>query len=261
MMRVGGLSHLGPAAALLLLLPAPAGAQEEKPQPIDGTISVVEDRLTLDADVSALLIRRLDGLLADGLPHTVRIRTTLLALDPGGARVTEPLSLSLRTCRLVYDLWGERYAVRVREGEDRIERWADTVAGAARICGTLEDVTLSPVGELDLRRDFRVSLRVDVDPRNGRPEETGRPYLGDPLAAGGPSRPGGTFFGAMARAFYREEEEAEAPAALFESPVFGEQLIRAALGEEEGPGAGEEEAPAPEKAAPPPPGGKEGEEE
>ncbi len=225
---------LGLIFGLGLLLPGQVLAAD--PQPIDGTIAVVEDRLTLDADVSSLVLRELADKLGDGLPHTVRIRITLLAhatkaADTPAVEAPAPLSLTLRTCRLVFDLWGERYAVRVKEGTRRIERWSDTPEGAARICGQLEGITLAPLGTLDLRRNFQVSLRVKIDPRHARPEGGGRPYFGDPLAAGGASRPGGTFFGAMARAFYREEDSEEDPGTLFESPLFGEALIRAAMGD------------------------------
>ncbi len=195
---------------------------------IDGTIRVVEDHLALDADLSGYVEANLARQLEDGLPHTVLLRIVLVQ---NGMEDEEehPLTSTERRCRLIYDLWGERYAVRVESPHQHFERWSDTARGAARVCAHLEALRLIPLARLDLRRTFQVRLEVHLDPPDTGDLGETRPTFGDPTGSSSSPRPGATFFGAMARAFYRETPPPEDPPEIFESPVFGETLIREAL--------------------------------
>ena len=223
--------HPSTIAALLLaaLVAGPARAGDgKKPLPVD--LSVHEDELYAQVDVSSVFDKKVQEKLTSGLTNHIRITVQLRPLDRDLDELKAPISVTVRECQVAYDLWGERFGVIIDDrGHHRREVLPDYHAVVAA-CAVMPAVDLAPVGAVDLRREYRLEVKVEVNPEGPADEAASRAYLGDPIGhrrAGDDN--GATLFGAVANFFTRDPPDQGDGVTRFESKPFGEAAIRRAL--------------------------------
>lgn len=194
---------------LLLLLGAPLSlwAQEAR-HPVDARFE--RGRLEVDLSVAELADAEVRARLESGLPQVIELEVE--ALDDGGVR----LAHVVRTDRVVFDLWEERF---------RIE---ELIGGAQRSLSvaTLDEViatTLSAdglaVGGADTfaaHRGERIHLRFGAQLNPPTPESIHRirRWLARP---GGAAARGDTFFGSFVGLFVNRSVTSPDAALLFRS--------------------------------------------
>ncbi len=223
--------HLVVIAALLAaaLVAGPARAGDGK-KPLPVKLSVHEDELFATVDVSSVFTRAVQEKLTSGLTNRIRITVELRPLDRDLDELKAPISVTVRECRIAYDLWGERFGVIIDDGGKRRREVLPDYGAVVAACARMTAVDLAPVGAVDLRRQYRLEVKVEVNPVDPKDADAGRAYLGDPLGhrrAGDDN--GGTLFGAVANFFTRDPPDAGSGVTRFESPAFGESAIRSAL--------------------------------
>ena len=212
------------------LVAGPARAGDDGKRPLAVNLSVHEDELYATVDVSSVFTRKVQEKLTSGLTNRIRITVELRPLDKDLDELKAPISVTVRECRIAYDLWGERFGVILDDGGKRRQAVLPDYGAVVAACARMPAVDLAPVGAVDLRREYRLEVKVEVNPLDPKDADAGRAYLGDPIGhrrAGDDN--GGTLFGAVANFFTRDPPDKGAGVTRFESPAFGEAAIRAAL--------------------------------
>lgn len=232
-------------AVLTALLPHPGWAAD--PRPLEVDFRVDRDRLEADVDVSPAFDADAESQLTSGLTNRVQIVLSVHVVTGEGEVREGAVAVFVRECQVVYDLWGERFGLRLTEGGVTTERLVETYAQVVAACARFEHVPLAPVGRFDLRRRYLLQARVAVNPDDevaAEDEETD--YVGDPIGHRRGGEQGATLFGAMAQLFVRDGAEDDGEGRLFRTAPFGEKTIRLALRHArpptaEAPGTGGEE--------------------
>ena len=103
-------------------------------------------RDVLDARTASTVDSGLSGVCA----YEVRV------IDPDGREV----AWQAWALHLEHDLWEDRYLVRGREGE-----WTlPSLAAMDSLCSTIEDLRLVPLSRLDIDVEYRLTVKVEVQP-------------------------------------------------------------------------------------------------
>ncbi len=138
-----GLFILGLSVASLLAGAPPASAQEEVPSRRLG-VSWDEGAPRLTFNARDLVNRETQDKLESGLPQTVAMR--IYAYRDGDS---DPLAITVRTCRVVYDLWEEVYRVQVQTAR------RDRTYTERNIDGVLERCVVVRRGRVGRAADYR----------------------------------------------------------------------------------------------------------
>lgn len=205
-------------AHLALLTATAAAAQGAKPLAV--SYGLDGDALTVGFDVRSVFDEALSRTLDSGLTNRVLISVSLRPLEVDG--VGDPVSVSIRQCSIVFDLWGERYGVEILQDGRRARRIVEDPAAVAAACAQVEGLVIASLGVMDLRRRYVVEVRVDVNPVDPELLEKTREYLGDPTGHRRVGRSGGgALFGAVAQIFFRGPTPSSDSLWRFRSAAFG----------------------------------------
>ncbi|MBI5535618.1 MAG: hypothetical protein HY898_23005 [Deltaproteobacteria bacterium] len=111
-------------------------------------------------DYSTALVPSHAKLIASGLPTTVSMRAYVFQ-----DRTSFPVALTIKTCRIVYDVWDEYYRLSISQsGAASMEARAPNLEGVLRRCGRVTDFGLVDRGMLQPGVSYYVAVVVDVDP-------------------------------------------------------------------------------------------------
>ncbi len=210
-------------ACLVAGLLTRAATAEAPPLPVEWSIE--NDTLAATVDLSTQVGETLREAFESGFTNRLILSVGLWEANADGAAVGAPLLVRVRRCRVVYDLWAERFEVHLSLGRQSEARTLTTYAAAARACLRFDHLPLVPMGRLDLRRRYVLQARLDVNPRD--PELTAQTaeYLGDPLGYRREGDAGGTLIGTVAKIFFRSTaEEADPGLRLRSTPLDGRAL-------------------------------------
>jgi hypothetical protein len=198
------LSFLVLLALALAVLARPALAQEQPQSPErlpQRQANYAWDHSTLRASFSYrdLVDPDLANKLSSGLPTTFAMRAYVF---PEGT--SQPVALSVRSCRVVYDLWDEVYRIRIFE-QRRPER--DTavinVDGVLRLCAEARDLPVADRSQLRAGVGHFLAVIVDVNPVSEEMIEQMRRWVSRPTGSTniGPSD---ALFGSFVGLFVRQ---------------------------------------------------------
>jgi hypothetical protein len=97
--------------------------------------------------------------LASGLPTVIVLRAWLFR-DSGG----DPIALTAKTCKIVYDLWDEVYKLQITQPGGQTDSVAVNQEGVLRQCAEAKKLRLVERAELDSNARFFVAALVEVNP-------------------------------------------------------------------------------------------------
>jgi hypothetical protein len=151
--------------------------------------------------------------LVSGLPTVVAMRAYVFPTTGN-----EPISLSVKTCRVVFDLWDEVFRIDLRQGGQRRDTVAVNVEGVLRRCGEASSMPLVPLKDLKPTERYFVGLLVEVNPVSKETIERIKRWVALPKGAGAVG-PGDSLFGSFVGLFITHVPAADRTLA-FRTPSF-----------------------------------------
>lgn len=97
--------------------------------------------------------------LASGLPTVIVLRAWLFR--EGGS---DPIALTAKTCKIVYDLWDEVYKLQITQPGGQTDSVAVNQEGVLRQCAEAKKLRLAERSEMDSGARFFVAALVEVNP-------------------------------------------------------------------------------------------------
>jgi hypothetical protein len=138
--------------------------------------------------------RRTRSKLLSGLPTMIATRAYLF---PQGSQ--QPVALSVKTCRIVFDLWDEVFRIDLRQGGRRRRTVAVNVEGVMRHCAEARRLPLARQSSLGEERHF-VGVLVEVNPISREMLDRIKRWVALPKGAGAVG-PGDSLFGSFVGLF------------------------------------------------------------
>lgn len=181
------------ALLALVALAAPARAQDVSERRVG--VHWVEGVPALDFSAADLADQAAREKLASGLPQTIVMR--IFAYRESG----QPIAVTARSCRVVYDLWQEVYRVRVEApGIDRVESLS-SLDGVIRRCLIAQRLAVGAASDYRALGGQRIYFATlfELNPLSPQTVQRLRRWLARPAAGG---RVGGdAFFGSFVSLF------------------------------------------------------------
>jgi hypothetical protein len=189
----------------LLALAGSAHAQEQRPtnpaQLPSRRANYAWDKNLLRATFSFRDVmddKALTDKLSSGLPNVIAMRAYVFREGD-----TNPVALTVRTCRVVYDLWDEVYRLKITgPGIDR-DTAAINVEGVLRQCAEARDVPVVDRPLLTAGRPHFLAVIVDVNPVSPQMLAQMRQWVSRPTGSTGIG-PGDALFGSFVGLFVRQ---------------------------------------------------------
>lgn len=152
--------------ALSLLLPRPAPAQEQPPPPVFQPKKVAwswdKTHLNLALSYREIIDETTTKKLSSGIPTLIVLTASLFEK---GSKTPLPGVLVLKSCRVVYDVWDEVYAVEVtKQNGSAYSPAVPTLEGVLRKCVQLEKVQLIERTKLRPGASYEVKGVVEINP-------------------------------------------------------------------------------------------------
>lgn len=203
--RLAALVALGVAAWVR----AASGQAAAAPAPSDKPAAELPRRAITVAPDKAQVLRATFGFrdladkgvverLTSGVPVVIALRAYVFREDD-----REPVALSVRSCRVVYDLWDEVFRIRVTgPGIDRDVAALNT-EGVLRQCAEVKDFPLVDRRALARGRAHFVGVIAEVNPMSPEMLEQMRRWVSRPAGSTGLA-PGDALFGSFVGLFVRQ---------------------------------------------------------
>ena len=205
--------------ALMVFTPAEARADEPAPAapktlPERGA-NYTWDKTLLRAGYSYrdAMDRTMTDKLSSGLPTVIAMRAYVLR---DGSN--DPVALSIRTCRVVYDLWDEVYRIRVSSSGGERESAAVNVEGVLRQCAEVRDQPIADRSLLEPGKGYYLGVIVEVNPISPQMLDQMRRWVSKPAGATSIG-PGDALFGSFVGLFVRQIGSADRTV-RFKTPIF-----------------------------------------
>jgi len=186
-------------ALALLLASSQANAQENASLP-ERNANFTWERELLRASFSYrdVVDRKVVEKLSSGIPTIIALRAYVLREGED-----TPIALSVRTCRVVYDLWDEVFRIRITgPGADRNIAAINT-EGVLRQCTEVKDLPVATRALFSPGRPYFLGVIVEVNPVSPETLEQMRKWLSRPAGAVGIG-PGDALFGSFVGLFVRQ---------------------------------------------------------
>lgn len=151
--------------------------------------------------------------LLSGLPTTIVSRAYVYRSETS----KKPISLSIKTCRVVYDLWDEVFRIELRQGGRKRTTAAVNVDGVLRRCAQTKRLALTPLASLAPDAPHFVAMLVEVNPLSEKMLEKIKRWVARPQGAA--VGPGDSLFGSFVGLFVTQVPAADR-VLMFRSPPF-----------------------------------------
>lgn len=161
--------------------------------------------------------RRIRAKLLSGLPTSIAARAYLF---PQGGQ--QPVALSAKTCRVVFDLWDEVFRIDLRQGGRRRRTVAVNVEGVMRHCAEARRLPMARVTHLPGDQYF-VGVLVEVNPISRQMLDRIKRWVALPKGAGAVG-PGDSLFGSFVGLFVTNVPAAD-HSVSFRTQTFAPQRL------------------------------------
>ena len=151
--------------------------------------------------------------LLSGLP-TVIVTRAYVFVEGKAA----PVALSVKTCRVVYDLWDEVFRIRMKHGGHARDTVAVNVEGVLRRCAEARRMAVVKMKVMSPKKPHFVGVLVEVNPLSKAMMERIRRWVSRPHGAGAVG-PGDSLFGSFVGLFITKVPDADRMLA-FRTQVF-----------------------------------------
>lgn len=172
-----------------------------------------EKALIVSFDFSDIFNKKSRKKLSNGLPTVVLLR---LYLHAEGKK--KPISMKLRKCKVIYDVWEEHYITTIEtEGKKKTKK-LESKEKTIKLCSSVKKMYYSP-GNLK-GGVYRFAAVVDLNPLSKEVLEAMRSWLKRPLSDTGHLNPADSFFGSFITIFVNEKIEPSEKTIKFKSQKF-----------------------------------------
>ncbi|MRG97602.1 hypothetical protein [Polyangium spumosum] len=151
--------------------------------------------------------------LSSGLPTVIVLRAWIFR--EGGA---EPVALTAKTCRVVYDLWDEVFRVQITQPGGLVDTVAVNIEGVLRQCAEARKLRLIERSQLDDAGRYFVAALVEVNPISQETQERIKRWVTRPKGSAAIG-PGDSLFGSFVGLFVARIGDADRKLA-FRTQVF-----------------------------------------
>jgi hypothetical protein len=175
-----------------LLGASQAKAQGNEPQPEaaqqlprrKATFGLSGDWVTVNAAWRDAVDAKIREQLRSGLPTVIASRAYVFPVA-----ATEPVALSVKTCRIVFDLWDEVFRIELRQGGQRRETVAVNIEGVLRRCAEASNMPIIAQRDVKPTERYFVGVIVEVNPISKEMLDRIKRWVSLPKGAGavGPS--------------------------------------------------------------------------
>jgi hypothetical protein len=157
--------------------------------------------------------------LVSGLPTVIAMRAYVF---PSAG--SEPISLSVKTCRVVFDLWDEVFRIDLRQGGLRRDTVAVNVEGVLRRCGEAAGMPVVLLKDVKASDRYFVGVLVEVNPVSKETLERIKRWVALPKGVGAVG-PGDSLFGSFVGLFVTHVPAADRTLS-FRTPSFSRGELR-----------------------------------
>lgn len=176
-----------------------------------------EKTLLLSVDYSDIFNEKSLKNLDSGLPTTVLMRLYLLR-----EKKSKPVSMAIRTCKIIFDIWEENYIVTVSTPGETKTKKIDKKPDAVSFCASISNFPYSIEGIQN--GIYKFAAVIDLNPISKEILEAMRNWLKRPLGDAGRLNPADSFFGSFITIFVNEKLEPSEKTLKFESQKFSLEL-------------------------------------
>lgn len=141
--------------------------------------------------------------LLSGLPTVIATRAYLFP-EAGD----KPISLSVKTCRVVFDLWDEVFHIDLEEAGKRRQTVAVNVEGVLRRCAQGKHLPLVQASSLGDKESYFVGVLIEVNPLSAEMMDRIKRWVARPKGTGAVS-PGNSLFGTFVGLFVTHVPDAD----------------------------------------------------
>lgn len=176
-----------------------ANAQENASLPErNASFSWERDLLRVSFSYRDVVDRKVIEKLSSGIPTIIALRAYVLREGED-----TPIALSVRTCRVVYDLWDEVFRIKItgQGGERNIA--AINTEGVLRQCTEAKDLPVATRALMTPGRPHFLGVIVEVNPVSPETLEQMRKWVSRPAGSVGIG-PGDALFGSFVGLFVRQ---------------------------------------------------------
>lgn len=152
--------------------------------------------------------------IGSGIPVTILTRA--IVHERGGKQA--PVAFTSATARVVYDLWQERYVVKLVDRRGTRTHEVASRDEAVRLATTLDRVPLAPIGRLVVGRHYVAAFVVEVNPISEELLAEVRRWLARSTGAG--ERVDAAFFSSVVSIFVNPRLDAAERTLRFRSGAF-----------------------------------------
>ena len=151
--------------------------------------------------------------LASGLPTVIVLRAWLFR--DGGS---DPVAMTAKTCKIVYDLWDEVYKLQITQPGGQTDSVAVNQEGVLRQCAEAKKLRLVDRSELDNNTRFFVAALVEVNPLSQETLDRIKRWVTRPNGSQSSSK-GDSLFGSFVGLFVTRINDADRKLS-FRTPAF-----------------------------------------
>ncbi len=195
--------RLGLAGLLAaLLLPAAAAGQPREVRRIDRAMELAwrDGRARVGVQFPEVFTERLRKRLSSGFSSRLLVTAQVLSRAS-----KKPLARGLQQVTIRYDIWEERYAVRIESLAGRRNLQVKSMDEVVRVCARLEGLELEGLPGVQTRQRSRIELRIEVNPTSPEQRQKVREYLANPDGGRAIDSPR-SFFGSFSKIFVNEKD-------------------------------------------------------
>ncbi len=125
----------------------------------NGDVSLDGKHVLLGVSFRDIVDAEISKKLASGLPTVIVLRAWLFR-DGGN----DPIAMTAKTCKIVYDLWDEVYKLQITQPGGQTDTVAVNQEGVLRQCAEAKKLRLVERSELESNARFFVAALVEVNP-------------------------------------------------------------------------------------------------
>lgn len=205
--------------------PREAAAQTTSPPQTPSALPQRAGQLTIEKSAVKLSVSYRDVIdaeisrkLLSGLPTVITMRGYVFR-ESGG----DPIALTAKTCRVVYDLWDEVFRIQLTQPGSQSNVIAVNTEGVLRNCAEARKMTLMERGLMKDGTKYFVAMLVEVNPVSAEMLDRIKRWVTRPNG-GAAIGPGDSLFGSFVGLFVARIESADRRIA-FRTQAFSAQSI------------------------------------
>lgn len=185
-----------------------------------GQLTLEKDTIKLSVSYRDVIDAEISRKLLSGLPTVITMRGYVFR-ESGG----DPIALTAKTCRVVYDLWDEVFRIQLTQPGSQTNVIAVNAEGVLRNCGEARKIALIERALVKEGSKYFVAILVEVNPVSAEMLDRIKRWVTRPNG-GAAIGPGDSLFGSFVGLFVARIESADRRI-TFRTQAFSAQTLSA----------------------------------